>query len=223
MSNNKVAGKLELFADPISINCRKVIAGLALMDIDYELTKIGYFAGEQKSAAYLKINPNAKLPALRDGDLVIWESNAILQYVANKYGKTDAYPAELGTRADVDRWLFWECGSWFASCYTYTVENCVKPILGAEPDPAILAIEDETFHKLASILDARLGQMRYVCGHTPTIADIAVAAPMHLHKWQQLPLENHSNINRWMSELIEPAAWWRASHVGEGFTLPGNA
>ena len=214
---------MELFADPISINCRKVIAGLALMDVDYKLTRIGFFEGEQKSPEYLEINPNAKLPSLRDGDLTIWESNAILQYVASKYGKAEAYPVDLAARADVDRWLFWECGSWFASCYIYMVENCVKPILGAEPDPAILAAEDENFHLLASILNDRLGETPYVCGSVPTIADIAIASPMHLHGWQQLPLKNHTNIMRWMTERIEPSAWWTASHVGEGFTLPSDA
>ena len=193
------------------------------MDVDYELTRVGFFEGEQKSPEYLQINPNAKWPSLRDGELVIWESNAILQYVASKHGKNEAYPVDLATRADVDRWLFWECGSWFSSCYTYMVENCVKPILGSEPDPAILAAEDERFHTLASILDARLAETPYICGHTPTIADVAIASPMHLHSWQKLPLKNHTNIMRWMTERIEPSAWWVESHVGEGFTLPGDA
>lgn len=214
---------MELFADPISINCRKVIAGLALMDVDYKLSRVGFFEGEQKSPEYLQINPNASLPSLRDGDLILWESNAILQYAASKYGKTEAYPVDLAARTDVDRWLFWECGSWFASCYIYMVENCVKPILGAEPDAAILAAEDANFHKLAGVLDARLGETPYVCGSVPTIADVAIASPMHLHGWQQLPLKNYTNIMRWMTERIEPSPWWIASHVGEGFTLPKNA
>ncbi|MFA3919926.1 glutathione S-transferase family protein [Ruegeria hyattellae] len=210
---------MELFADPITINCRKVLAGLNLMNIEYSLKKIDFFEGEQKSDSYLAINPNAKLPAMRDEGLVIWESNSILQYAADKHGKNGAYPTDLKARADVNRWLFWECGSWFPSCYIFMVENCVKPLLGGAPDIEILAGEDENFHMLAGVLNARLRDSPYICGDAPTLADVAVAAPMHLYGWQKLPLGRYANIERWMTERIEPSTWWKQTHVGEGFSL----
>ena len=119
----------------------------------------------------------------------------------------------------MNRWLLWECGAWFGSCYVYLVENCVKPLLGGQADQSVLDGEAANWHKLAGILDARLAGSACVCGDHPTIADVAVAAPMHLHAWQKLPLENHANIVRWMSEQIETAPWWKATHVGEGFTV----
>ena len=93
--------------------------------------------------------------------------------------------------------------------------------------------EAPNFHKLAGILDARLGESAFLCGSwcvwlprgpagprdDPTIADVAVAAPMHLHAWAKLPLENHANVVRWMSEGIETTPWWKATHVGEGFAV----
>ena len=210
---------MEIYADPITVNCRKVIAGLKLLDADYTLTKIDYFTGEQKSDAYVAINPNAALPALKDGDLVLWESNAILQYVADKLGKSEFYPTDLTKRADVNRWLLWEASAWFPSCYVYLVENCVNPLLGQTTDPAVLAGEADNFHKLAGILDDRLSQNPWLCGDGPTIADIAVAAPMHLHAWQQLPLDQHPQLSSWMAERVEQLPCWKATHVGEGFTL----
>ncbi len=207
---------MELLADPITVNCRKVIAGMKMLGADYTLTKIDYFKGEQKSPEYVAVNPMATIPAMRDGDLVLTESNSILQYVADKLGKADAYPTDLTTRADINRWLLWECGQWFPSCYVYLVENCVKPLLGAETDQSVLDGEADNFHKLADILDARLANSTYICGETPTIADVAVAAPMHLHGWMKLPLENHPNIRRWIAD-IEAQPWWKATHVGEGF------
>ena len=84
-----------------------MVAGLKLLGSDYSLTKVDYFAGEQKSDAFKAINPNAALPALRDGDLVLWESNAILQYAANKDGKAKFYPTDPAKRADVNRRLLW--------------------------------------------------------------------------------------------------------------------
>lgn len=214
---------MEILADPITVNCRKVLAGLKLIGTEYSLTKIDYFQGEQKSPAYMAINPNASIPALRDGDLVLWESNAILQYAADKSGNAQAYPTDLKVRADVNRWLLWECGAWFPSCYVYLVENCVKPLLGAETDPAALEAEAENFHKLAGILNTSLGETPWVCGDQPTIADVVVAAPMHLHGWQKLPLDRHANVVKWMTERVETSPWWQDTHVGEGFTLPDAA
>ena len=186
---------MEIIADPITVNCRKVLAGLKLIGADYTLTKVDYFKGEQKSPEIVAINPNAAIPVLRDGDLVLWESNAILQYAADQVGNASAYPTDLKTRADVNRWLLWECGTWFPTCYVHLVENCVKPLLGAETDQSVLDGEAPNFHKLAGILDARLGESAYLCGDDPTIADVAVAAPMHLHAWAKLPLENHANVS----------------------------
>ena len=167
---------MEIIADPITVNCRKVLAGLKLIGADYTLTKVDYFKGEQKSPEIVAINPNAAIPVLRDGDLVLWESNAILQYAADQVGNASAYPTDLKTRADVNRWLLWECGTWFPTCYVHLVENCVKPLLGAETDQSVLDGEAPNFHKLAGILDARLGESAYLCGDDPTIADVAVAA-----------------------------------------------
>ena len=83
---------MEVYADPITVNCRKVLAGLQLLGVDYNLSKVDYFQGEQKGAPYVAINPNAALPALRDDGLTLWESNAILQYAADKHSKAAFYP-----------------------------------------------------------------------------------------------------------------------------------
>ena len=151
---------MEIIADPITVNCRKVLAGLKLIGADYTLTKVDYFKGEQKSPEIVAINPNAAIPVLRDGDLVLWESNAILQYAADQAGNASAYPTDLKTRADVNRWLLWECGTWFPTCYVHLVENCVKPLLGAETDQSVLDGEVPNFHKLAGILDCAPGRER---------------------------------------------------------------
>ncbi len=214
---------MELYADPITVNCRKVVAGLDLIGASYTLKHVDYFKSEQKSLAYMALNPNAALPALVDGDFVLWESNAILQYAADKSGNARAYPADLRTRADINRWLLWEAATWFPVCYTYLVENCVKPLLQAEPDQSVLDAQAETFHKLAGIIDVRLANSRFIVGDVPTIADIALAAPMHLHPFQKLPLGTHSHLKRWMTENIETLPCWERSFVGEGFTRERKA
>jgi len=192
---------LKIYADPITVNCRKVLAGLDLIGEPYELVHVDYFTGQQKEPGYMALNPNASVPAMVDGDFVLWESNAILQYAADKRGNDAVYPRDLQTRADINRWLLWESSSWFPSCYVFLVENCVKPLLGG-----------------AGILDARLAGRDWVAGSGPTIADVALAAPMHLHGWQQLPLAQHTNLVRWMTRSVEQLPCWKKTTVYQGFT-----
>ena len=211
--------KTLIYADPITVNCRKVLAGMAFLDAPFERVHVDYFKGEHKEAAYLAVNPNASVPTLAEGNFVLWESNAILQYVADKLGRNSAYPKDLQTRADINRWLLWESSSWFPNCYSFLVENCVKPLLGSTADPAVLEAQTLQFNKLAGILEARLAKSPWVCGDQPTIADIALAAPMHLHGWQQLPLNDFPHIKRWLTERVEKLPCWHNTYVGPGFTL----
>lgn len=210
---------MDIYADPITVNCRKVVAGLKHMGINYTLRHIDYFQGKQKSPEYLEINPNASLPAMVDNGFTLWESNAILQYAADKHGKTDAYPTDLKTRSDINRWALWESSSWFPSCYVYLVENCVKPLLGASTDSAALEAEEPRFRRLAGILESRLSQSEWLCGSNPTIADIIVAAPMHMHSLQKLPLGDYPKLTRWMTQKVEKLPAWNETHVGPGFVL----
>ena len=209
---------MKLYADPITVNCRKVLAGLDLIGAPFERVHVDYFSGEHRGDAYRSLNPNASVPTLVDGDFVLWESNAILAYAADRVGNTAVYPTDLKTRADIHRWLLWEAAHWFPSCYVYLVEHCVKPLLQAEPDHTTIAAQDENFHKLAGILDARLASSRWLAGDEVTIADIAVAAPAHLHPYQRLPLDTHPNLKRWLVDGIERLPCWERTFVGEGFT-----
>ena len=90
-------------------------------------------------------------------------------------------------------------------------------------DRSVLDAEAPKYHKLASILDGRLAKSRFISADHPTIADVVIASPMHLHAWQQLPLDDHKNLKRWMLEDIETQSWWIETHVEEGFVLPANA
>lgn len=201
---------MKLYYDPITVNCRKVVAGLDLIGAAYEDEILDYFGGDHKSDAYRKINPNAELPALVDGDFVLWESNAILVYAAEKTGNTAVYPSDAEARGDIQRWLLWESSKWFGACYVYLVENIVKPLLDEKPDTALLESHEPAFHNLAQIAEGHLAGREWFCADRVTIADIAVAAPMHLHGAQKLPLENYPNLRAWI-ERVEGLACWKNS------------
>jgi len=188
---------LQVYLDPCTVNSRKVLAGLNLSGIPYELRHVDYFSGAHKKPEFLAINPNGAVPAVVDGGLALSESNAILQYAADLGASEKYYPRELKQRADINRWLLWEASTWFPSCYTYLVEYVVKPLLKTEPDETIIEKEAANWHRLGGI------------------ADIAVAAPMHLRKWQRLPLDEHANLNRWMADVERLPCWQKTQGAVE--------
>lgn len=214
---------LEVYCDPCTVNSRKVLAGLDLLGTEYKFNHIDYFTGQHKSPEYTKINPNATVPAAVDGDTKITQSNAILQYAAELSKDESAYPRDAKKRAEVNCWLLWESSVWFQSCYVYLVEHVVKPLLKAEPDQSVIDAQAPTWNKLAGILDAQLAKTKWLCGDHVTIADIAVAAPMHLHAAQKLPLDKHPNLNRWLTEGIEKLpAWQKTQGAVDKALLPGQ-
>jgi glutathione S-transferase len=80
-------------------------------------------------------------------------------------------------------------------------------LLNTAPDKGVIEKEAPNWHRLAGILDARPAKSKWLAGDTVTIADIAVAAPMHVHKAQRLPLEDHPHLKRWMADVEELPCW----------------
>ncbi|KAF2014082.1 glutathione s-transferas-like protein [Aaosphaeria arxii CBS 175.79] len=202
---------LKVYCDPCTINSRKVLAALQQMNADYEIQYVDYFAGEHKSDEFKKINPHATVPAATDGpNLTLTESNAILQYVADTTGAETMYPKDLKKRAIINRWLLWEASAWFPCCYVYVIENFVKPsFFKQQPEQKALDAEAPKFHRYAHVLNEQLGRTKWLTSDTDvTIADFAVAAPLHLYTASKIPLDKYPNLKRWMTEGIEQLAGW---------------
>jgi glutathione S-transferase len=212
---------LQVYLDPCTVNSRKVLAGLDLLGTKYEFHHINYFTGEHKSPPYLKINPNGTVPSAIDDGCTITESNAILQYAADMSPSDKYYPRDLKLRAEVNRWLLWEASVWFQSCYVYLVEYVVKPLLKTTPDESIIEAQAPKWHHLAGILDAQLKKTKWLVGDSVTIADIAMAAPMHLWKAQKLPLLQHPHLKSWMEEVEKLECWKKTQGAVEKALLPG--
>jgi glutathione S-transferase len=204
---------LQVYLDPCTVNSRKVLAGLDLLGAPFELKRINYLAGGHKQPDFLAINPMGELPTAVDGDLTLAESNAILQYAADLVGAEQHYPKDLKRRADVNRWLLWEACRWFPSCYVYLIEYVVKPLMGAKPDEGVIDREAANWNRLAGILDGRLAKSKWLVGDNVTIADIAVAAPMHLWERQRLPLQRHPNLARWMADIEQLPCWQKTQEA----------
>jgi len=200
---------IELFVFPPSPRAFKVLVVANHLEVPYDLKLLDLRKGEQRSTQYAGLNPNMRMPTLKDGGYVVWESNAILQYLALRRPEAGLLPLEERARLDVTRWQFWDLAHWDPACAIYVFERLVKPaLLGIpEEDPAAIARGGEMLHRAAAVLDAQLAAHRYVAGERLTLADFALAAPLTAAAVARFPLDAYTNIQRWTIDMTGLPAW----------------
>lgn len=105
--------------------------------------------------------------------------------------------------------------------HSYLVEYVVKPLLKAKPDQAAIDVESPRMHRLCKILDDQLAKHSCITGDNITIADIAIASPMHLYAQSRLPFENYPNLLRWQQEQMEGNKAWMETQKAVNILVPG--
>jgi glutathione S-transferase len=200
---------IELYVFPPSPRAFKVMAIANHLGIDTKLHFVDLVKGEHRAPDYAALNPNMRMPTLKDGDYVLWESNAIGQYLAAKKPESGLLPKDERGHLDVTRWQFWELAHWDPSCSVFIFENVVKPLVMkmGEPDAAALAKGAENFHRTAKVLDGQLQGKRFVTGESLTLADFALGAALNLAEMARIPIEPYGEIKRWYETLRALPAW----------------
>jgi glutathione S-transferase len=202
---------MKLYYHPNSPNCVDVLATANHLGIQLDLQLVDLLKGAQKDPAYLKLNPNGRVPTLADGDFVLWESNAIMQYIAGKKPNNALWPADDKTRADIARWQFWQASQWNKATGTLVWENMIKRFLGTGgPDPAEVKKGEDLFHGSAAVLDGHLKDREYLVGKGQTLADFSVGAMLIYARPARFPLEKYENIRAWYGKLDVLEAWKKA-------------
>jgi glutathione S-transferase len=201
---------MKFYSFPPSPNVRKVsavIAHLGIQDVEHEFVNLA--KGEHKLPRFLAINPMGKLPALVDGEgLVLWESNAICQFLCEREGDTPFYPQDKRTRADIARWLFWEASAWARPTEILTHENVRKPMLGiGDPDAARVNEGERQFRPLAALLDEHLSNRKFLVGDTVTLADFVVGGAATYVERGRFPIDDFPHLKAWWTRLHQVPAW----------------
>jgi glutathione S-transferase len=199
---------IELFVFPRSPRSFKVMAVANHLGIEHALRPLNAAKGEHKAPAYAALNPTMRAPTLKDGDFVLWEANAILQYLASRKPDSGLLPADERARLDVTRWQFWDLAHWDPACAVFAWEYAAKPFLGMGP-PDVAAIEKATpgFESAAKVLDGQLKGKKFVAGDRLTLADFSLGAPMVLAEMARYPLTPFKEISRWYATLSALPAW----------------
>jgi glutathione S-transferase len=207
-----------LYTTPLSANGRKALAVSHHLGLEPEVKLINVYQGEGRTPEYLSINPWGKIPTLVDGELTLWESNAILQYLSEAYGDFELWSRDPKRRADISRWLFWESSHWQPSFFSIPgLATFVGQRLGV-PQAAASAPDEvewgkEPFHSLARFLDAHLRGREFLVGDELTLADFSVAGMAMYLRPAGFPFEAFVHLGAWY-ERMERLEAWRATAAG---------
>ena len=195
---------LNLYVFPPSPRAFKVIALANYLGLDCNKRIVDLTKGEQRTPEFTALNPNQRVPVMEEEGFVLWESNAILQYLADKKPESGVLPMDARSRADIMRWQCWDLANWDPACAIMIFERVVKKLLKiGEPDPGEFAKGEERFHRVAAVLDAHLRGRRYVAGDRLTVADFSLGAPLNVAVPAQIPLAGYVQIKRWHADLME--------------------
>jgi glutathione S-transferase len=204
--------KLHVF--PLSPRAFKVLFAANHLGIDYEMEFVDLPRQAQKTPEYTALNPNQRMPVLEDDGFVLWESNAIVQYLASLRPQSGLLPADLKTRMTAVKWQFWESAHFDPACAIFMFERIVKPAFGGgEASQKELERGDGLMTRLCPVLDATLQKHRYVAGDALTVADISLGATLVSADQAKMPIEPYRGIQRWRTELAQLPGWIKAASL----------
>lgn len=199
---------MKLYHNPLSPNVRRVRLTAAVLGITLEEHVLDFAKGEHKSPAYLALNPNGAVPTLVDGDFVLSESRAIMQYLAAQKPESGLLPRDEKLRADVTRWQFWDASHFSPTLAGIAFEKLLKSMFGmGEPDQAKIDEGIKNFRRWGAVLDGRLAGRNYVVGNALTVADLTLAASMMNAHRCDVPVAEFGNIEAWFGRITALDGW----------------
>ena len=196
---------LKIWGRLSSINVQKVVICAAELGLPFERIDVGGTFGGVDTPAYAALNPNRMVHTIEDGELVLWESNAIVRYLSRSYGDGTLWPADPRVTADADRWMDWQ-----TTTLSPAMLDAFRQLVRTESarrDMDGVAASIRNTEPVIAMLDARLEGRNHVAGGALSMGDIPLACAAH--RWQGLPCDKlpRPNVERWLSRLRERPAF----------------
>lgn len=185
---------VKLYDFALSGNSYKARLMLSLLGLKYELIPVNLREGEHKSAQFLKLNPFGQVPVLVDGDVVIWDSQAILVYLARRYGGEDWLPIDAESMSNVMQWL---------SCAANEIQNGLAAarrhfLMNVQLD---VDLAQKKAYQTLQILNVHLSDRKWLECDRPTIADIACFPYIGLAADGKISLADYPHVNAWIERI----------------------
>lgn len=191
---------LILWGRETSINVKKILWTLEELELTFEHKNVGGAYGGLTSPQYLELNPNGLIPTLQDGDLVLWESNTIIRYLAAEYGKSGLWIENCGKRALNERWMDWSTGT-FWDPFKDMLFHSVR-LSPEKRDPKILATAVVCFEQGLAILEEELKKQPYLS--SPILGTGDIAAGVFIYYYYGLDIQRNKkfpHVEAWYQRL----------------------
>lgn len=202
---------LKILGKASSINVRKVLWTCAELQIPFERQDWGSGFRDTTTPEFVALNPNAMVPVIDDEGFVLWESNTIIRYLANRANAVHLYPAEAKARARVDQWMDWQASDLNRS-WGYAFMSLVRQS-AAHQDPESLAQGCREWTRHMAILDRQLDTTAaYVSGCEFSLADIPIG--LSVNRWFETPLTR--------ADFPAVSAYYERLSERAGFRLHGR-
>jgi glutathione S-transferase len=200
---------LKIWGRKNSSNVRKALWIAEEIGIAYQSLDAGGAFGLVEGAEYRAKNPNGRIPMIEDGDFILWESNAIVRYLAARYAPDSAfYPADVQARASADKWMDWT---------TSTLADPFKPVFWGvlrtppeQQDWTLINAGIKTIHELLRVPDKVLSKQPYLSGDELGMGDIPLGC--FIYAWFEMPIERPPlpGLEAWYERLKARAAYQKA-------------
>jgi glutathione S-transferase len=185
---------MKLYYHPLSGHAHRVRLFLSLIGVKFDLVEVDLAKGAHKTPEFLRLNRFGQLPVLDDDGVIVSDSNAILVYLAKKFGKTDWLPEHPIGAAAVQRWLSVAAGP---IAFGPAAARLVT-IFGAKFSPEEVITRA---HNVLAVIDAELEGHEWIVGLKPTIADVALYSYIARAPEGNVSLANYAHINAWLRRL----------------------
>jgi glutathione S-transferase len=197
---------LKVWGRKTSVNVQKVMWAAGELGLECERIDAGGPFGKTDTAEFLAMNPNRLVPVIEDNGLVLWESNAIVRYLARAYGNGRLAPSDPRELAKADQWMDWALSSLYPEIIGTLFNQYVRVTVACRDAQLIAASIERTAGKLA-LLDAQLAGKAFILGDELTMADMAAGALMY--RYYTMPIErlHRPNVDAWYGRLTERGAY----------------
>jgi len=208
---------IEVWGRRSSINVQKVMWAVGELGLDYRRHSVGGSFGGTRDPAFLALNPNGLVPVIRDGEVVMFESNAIVRYLGARHGEGGLRPASPQALAAAEQWMDWQQTTVAPLIGTIFMNKVRKP--AAECDHRAVETAAAKLHGVLAIADAALGRSAWFAGDSFSFGDIVLGCFMWRYAGLDVAKPKMPNVLRWFDALKERAAYrdWVMVPVGANF------
>lgn len=195
---------LKIWGRDNSTNVKKVRWCAAELGLPYEHILAGGKFGRNHDADFLAMNPNGLVPCLQDDELVLWESNTIVRYLAAQYGQGSLYLADAKARASAEKWMDW------TMAFSIPFQSVFLGMVRTAPekrDMSVIEAGIERCEKLFTIIDMTLAKQPWLSGEAFGIGDIPLGC--YAYGWfsMDIPRQTHPHLERWYQQLTQRNAF----------------